>query len=80
MNDKEVWSLVGNGINKDQCWPWLGRLTPQGYGTVWFKKKNHRAHRLLYETLRGEIPTGGADPAPAGSHDAVKAALLRRKP
>ena len=43
------------------CWLWTGSLTG-GYGQVPCivdgKKTSRRAHRLIYEALRGPIPTG----------------------
>lgn len=39
------------------CWVWLGAWSPQGYGTVCFKKRTYRAHRVSYELFRGPIPS-----------------------
>ena len=34
----------------DECWPWLGHLTPDGYGVYgWY-----RAHRVSWETFKGQ--------------------------
>jgi hypothetical protein len=40
------------------CWLWQGYVTPKGYGRVKWKGKVERVHRLVYETLVGEIPHG----------------------
>ena len=41
----------------DSCWVWTGTKNPQGYGQF----QTHttvRAHRYIYETIRGPIPDG----------------------
>lgn len=40
------------------CWLWIGAGTGAGYGGVFFHGKNHRAHRVFYSVLVGEIPDG----------------------
>lgn len=40
------------------CWHWLGYKNARGYGYVSFAGKNHRVHRLVYQTLVGPIPDG----------------------
>lgn len=36
------------------CWDWIGPLDRYGYG----RKGNDKAHRYVYELLRGPIPAG----------------------
>jgi hypothetical protein len=38
------------------CWCWLGAKTPKGYGTVYADGKDWKAHRYIYEKIRGPIP------------------------
>lgn len=38
------------------CWPWVGTIKENGYGTINFKGTGHHAHRLMYETLVAAIP------------------------
>lgn len=46
-------------LRDDQCWPWLGYKTQDGYGQFCIHGKMKRAHRLAYEHFRQElIPTG----------------------
>jgi hypothetical protein len=47
-------------MTETSCWTWLGGLDWDGYGMGWdgALKKTVRAHRLVYETLVGPIPTG----------------------
>jgi hypothetical protein len=42
------------------CWLWQGSKDQKGYGLFGFggSGRNVRAHRWLYETLRGPIPEG----------------------
>ena len=47
----------------DSCWLWLKRLDRDGYGQMTFHLDNDiimvkKAHRVAYEILVGEIPTG----------------------
>jgi hypothetical protein len=39
------------------CWVWQWS-TVNGYGQIFYRGKLHRAHRLFYELLVGEIPAG----------------------
>lgn len=41
------------------CWLWLGATGPFGHGRFHhpFRKKGLQAHRFIYESLRGEIPS-----------------------
>lgn len=40
------------------CWEWKGSMGVYGYGTWKYKKKNYRAHRIVYELVVGKIPEG----------------------
>lgn len=42
----------------DACWDWHGTLTYKGYGTLSVGGRDKRAHRVVYEWLKGEIPEG----------------------
>jgi hypothetical protein len=48
----------------DECWPWLGNVNRQGYGTVHTGSrvdgnvKTKQAHRVAYELTNGPIPEG----------------------
>jgi hypothetical protein len=44
--------LIGDG-----CWLWTGARSGK-YGEIWDGDKRLRAHRIAYETFRGEIPQG----------------------
>lgn len=37
------------------CWNWSAGKIKAGYGYVWDKTKNRRAHRVSYEVFNGEI-------------------------
>lgn len=45
--------ILNNG-----CWSWTGGRTGTGYGSVAWKGRELRSHRLVYEILVGPIPAG----------------------
>jgi len=42
----------------DECWPWLGRRLPRGYGVIAVGREKRRAHRVAWELTCGAIPAG----------------------
>lgn len=40
------------------CWEWIGRQDKHGYGEFDFQRRPHRAHRISYTLLMGEVPSG----------------------
>jgi hypothetical protein len=40
------------------CWIWMGTIDPDGYGSAKVDGSPRRAHRVVYQRLRGEIPEG----------------------
>jgi len=42
----------------DGCWEWTGSLDQNGYGMVRWQGPTRRAHRVIYELVRGPIPDG----------------------
>jgi hypothetical protein len=42
----------------DTCWNWIAATTKTGYGQIFYKGKNWKAHRLSYTLTKGEIPEG----------------------
>lgn len=59
MNLTQFWERVSIG-GPDDCWPWLGVRTYNGYGRfkLTARKSPVRAHRLAYEEMVGPIPEG----------------------
>lgn len=53
--DERVFAYAG--MRESGCWEWLGSRSG-GYGQITVRRKNHRAHRLIYELLVGPIPAG----------------------
>ena len=45
-------------MSENGCWHWLGALTSEDYGFLYFQGKRMAAHRLSYETFVGPIPKG----------------------
>ncbi len=41
-----------------ECWLWLGRRNPKGYGQMTIAKHQRSAHRVSYETFVGSVPEG----------------------
>lgn len=41
-----------------ECIQWRGHVAGQGYGYVYANGKSRRAHRVIYESVFGEIPEG----------------------
>lgn len=44
-------------IEENGCWTWLGYINPKGYGQLTRKGKTYKAHRYIYEQLKGTIST-----------------------
>lgn len=42
----------------DTCWIWTGYKNAKGYGRVNYRHKLWLVHRLVWTTLKGEIPEG----------------------
>lgn len=40
------------------CWEWLGARDSRGYGNVKVGRRVRKAHRVIYELLRGPVPPG----------------------
>jgi hypothetical protein len=40
------------------CWPWRGKMHPEGYGQISVNGRPEWAHRLAYSLLVGRIPEG----------------------
>lgn len=38
------------------CWPWRGKLSGLGYGTIYINRRTYRAHRVAYAMEWGETP------------------------
>lgn len=53
---ERFWSRVDKR-GDDDCWPWLGRLSENGYGAFDYQGKPHIASRFSYE-----LENGSADP------------------
>lgn len=49
---------IGYVIQENGCWLWVGGHLPGGYGSVYDGKRTVRAHRLMYQRMRGPIPEG----------------------
>lgn len=52
--------LIGYILQENGCWDWVGARDRHGYGCVGNGLRGglQRAHRMMYERLRGPIPPG----------------------
>jgi hypothetical protein len=51
------WNKV-NIPSLSDCWEWQGSKNKHGYGHFKYKRKTHRAHRISWTLIKGEIPEG----------------------
>lgn len=40
------------------CWEWIGARDSRGYGNVKVGRRVRKAHRVIYELVRGPVPSG----------------------
>ena len=52
--DADFWLRVEKR-GADECWPWLGRCSPSGYGRARWLAKSEYAHRVAYRLAVGPI-------------------------
>jgi DNA-binding CsgD family transcriptional regulator len=65
-----MWSRI-DVRSPDECWPWLGFVKPNGYGSLNFQGVTRNAHRLVYETLIADIPDGAVVDHKCGNRGCV---------
>jgi hypothetical protein len=53
---ERFWEKVRGGA-VDDCWPWTGAISKNGYGSLKIDGKAHTASRLAYELDRGPPPS-----------------------
>lgn len=63
--------------NPNDCWPFLGALTPQGYGKKSFQGEQMSAARWMWRTLFGPIPSRLVVAHTCGSRDCINPYHLR---
>lgn len=57
LTEQEQDKLLDNiEVDSNGCWLWLGRITYNGYGILYFRGTNRFAHRIAYQWLVGSIP------------------------
>jgi len=55
--EKQRWTVQDRGY-ETPCWVWSGAAFRTGYGAINRDGKAQRAHRWVYEQMRGPIPEG----------------------
>ena len=53
--EERFWAKVRKTVG---CWEWTASKTSEGYGKIFLRGRNVRAHRLSYVLLVGPIPEG----------------------
>lgn len=51
------WKYVTK-LTEDECWPWDGSISHNGYGVIYIGRKMMRAHRVSFLIHGGVIPDG----------------------
>lgn len=54
---ERIWARIQKG-SENECWPYLGRICPDGYGAICYRSKNIAAHRAVWIAVNGPIPEG----------------------
>lgn len=52
---ERFWSKV---VKTENCWEWAGTIAINGYGIFHLNKKGIRAHRVVYQLCKSDIPFG----------------------
>ena len=57
---ERFWNQVSKGDGPDDCWEWIGCVSPTGYGSFNIEGKSfaQATHRVSYEMAFGPIPKG----------------------
>lgn len=55
--EPRFWSHVVIG-KAEECWPWTGAKTGNGYAQIKRNRKRYGVHRVSYELAYGSIPAG----------------------
>lgn len=55
----DFWQQYDSGkLEHDECWPWLGYVNTDGYGSCRVNGRKELAYRAIYTILRGDILSG----------------------
>lgn len=57
---QRFWGYVDQSAGPAECWPWTGPQNGHGYGRFYTRRlepRQHAAHRLVWQLLRGPIPS-----------------------
>ena len=50
-----IWLSIRRGSD-DECWPWIGRRDPNGYGRIDYGGRPRLAHRFVFLFVNGTEP------------------------
>ena len=54
---ERMWNFISPEPNSG-CWLWEGGISQDGYALVWANGTGGKAHRMIYEEMRGPVPDG----------------------
>lgn len=57
MGKRNFWSLMEKR-GQDECWPWIGKKTKDGYGEIWVGKTPFIASRVAWALANQKQPEG----------------------
>lgn len=55
--EAEFWAKVAVA-GPNECWPYLGNITPNGYGRLRYHNRKMSAHKLAFELKKGPVTEG----------------------
>lgn len=63
MSHRSCSPLARYAVDENGCWIWQGHINRQGYGLLWVGSRTTtrrlmRAHRVVYEMVRGPVARG----------------------
>ena len=53
-NQANIWRRI-EVRGEDECWPWMGPVTKNGYGRMKLDGRSQSVHRVIYELAIGPI-------------------------
>jgi hypothetical protein len=57
---QDVWLRIDRSRGPDSCWPWLGYIRANGYGSIQISGVDRSVHRVVFELVHGSIESGNS--------------------
>lgn len=58
LTDRDIERFWSKVKKTESCWIWCGGKIKDGYGHFHLNRKQHKAHRISWQIINGEIPPG----------------------